>query len=117
MSEGDVRTHIVLPAQLLKDVDELVGRRKRSQFFAQLAAREVRRLRLVAAAEAAAGSLAAYDVPEWATPEQAYAWVREQRAAGVGDRDLRLWGDERDDVGLDAADDAADDVSEDRSEP
>lgn len=106
MSEGDVRTHIVLPARLVKDIDELVGRRKRSQFFARLAAKEVKRLRLVAAVEAAAGSLAETDVPEWATPEQAHAWVREQRSAGVGDRDRRLWGDAWDDVEPDAVDDA-----------
>lgn len=109
MDEGDVRTHIVLPARLVRDIDELVGRRKRSQFLTRLAVEEIKRLKLLAAARAAAGSLTDEDVPEWSTPEQAYAWVRELRAEGEGDRDRRLWGD-------DWADGAVDDTGEETEE-
>ena len=92
MSEDGVRTHIVLPARLLKDVDELVGRRKRSAFFAQLAEHEVERLKLLKLARAAAGSFGPDDVPECSTPEKAYAWAREQRMEGQEESDRAQWG-------------------------
>lgn len=41
-----LRTHILLPREVAKDIDTLVGPRKRSAFLAELAEREVRRLRL-----------------------------------------------------------------------
>jgi len=92
MADDTVRTHVVLPAQLVRDIDALVGRRKRSLFLARVAAREVKRLQLLAIAEAAAGSLPADAVPEWSTPEKTYAWVREQRRLGEAEREERLWG-------------------------
>lgn len=45
--ETHLRTHILLPKQTAKDIDALVGPRKRSAFLAELADREMRRLRLV----------------------------------------------------------------------
>jgi metal-responsive CopG/Arc/MetJ family transcriptional regulator len=41
------RAHIVLPEDLLAQIDELVGFRGRSQFFTELARREIHRLRLL----------------------------------------------------------------------
>lgn len=42
-----VRTHVVLPEQLIKDIDALVGKRGRSEFLAEVAAREVKKRRLL----------------------------------------------------------------------
>jgi len=42
-SEGTTRTHIVLPTQLLEQIDELVGPRHRSEFIAEALAECVRR--------------------------------------------------------------------------
>jgi hypothetical protein len=81
VSQATVRTHVVIPRELVASVDRLVGRGRRSAFFAEAAAEKLARLRLAAVAEQAAGSLAAVDVPGWETPEAASAWVRGSRAA------------------------------------
>ena len=39
------RTHVVIPEQLVKDIDNLVGVRQRSTFLTQAAERELMRLR------------------------------------------------------------------------
>jgi hypothetical protein len=75
------RTHIVIPAQLVREVDRLVGARGRSQFFADAAAEKVARLRLVKASSKAAGSLRDVSIPDWETPEKASGWVAKSRAA------------------------------------
>jgi hypothetical protein len=48
-----VRTHIVMPAKLAKDIDELVGPRGRSAFLVANAEREVKRRKLLALLESA----------------------------------------------------------------
>ena len=76
-----MRAHIVVPEDLVKSVDELVGARRRSEFFAAAAAEKLTRARLAEAARAAAGSLADADIPEWETPERTRGWVRSSREA------------------------------------
>ena len=43
-----LRTHIVLPAELAKEIDEIAGPRGRSAFLVETATREVRRRKLLA---------------------------------------------------------------------
>jgi hypothetical protein len=43
-----LRTHIVLPAELAEELDELVGPRGRSAFLVETAAKEIKRRRLLA---------------------------------------------------------------------
>lgn len=43
-----LRTHIVLPSELAKEIDELVGPRGRSAFIVETIAREVKRRKLLA---------------------------------------------------------------------
>jgi hypothetical protein len=43
-----LRAHIVLPAQLARDIDEIAGPRGRSAFLVETAAKEVRRRKLLA---------------------------------------------------------------------
>jgi hypothetical protein len=80
MSRATVRVQVTVPRDLVAAVDRLVGRRQRGAFFAE-AAEKLARLRLVEAAEEAAGALASVDVPGWETPEAASAWVRASRQA------------------------------------
>jgi Arc/MetJ-type ribon-helix-helix transcriptional regulator len=42
------RAHIVLPAELVEEIDELVGSRGRSAFIAEVASAEVKKRRLLA---------------------------------------------------------------------
>ena len=81
MAGANVRTHVVIPQDLVASVDRLVGRRRRSAFFAEAAAEKLARLRLIEAAERAAGSLADVDIPGWETPESTVEWIRASRRA------------------------------------
>jgi metal-responsive CopG/Arc/MetJ family transcriptional regulator len=81
MEKDVVRTPVVLPPELVDEVDRLVGQRRRSQFFTEAAREKLARVRLVAAAHKAAGSLADVPTPEWESSEAAARWVRRSRRA------------------------------------
>ena len=85
-----MRAHVVLPPELIADIDEVVGRRKRSQFLAEAAEQRLRQVRLLAAAKAAAGSLKDVDIPGWETPESTSEWVRALRQE-ADERVARAW--------------------------
>ncbi len=74
-----MRAHVVLPDDLVKGVDELVGKRGRSRFIAEAAATKLKRERLLKVLEETAGSLDVSRHPEWETPEKVARWVRAQR--------------------------------------
>lgn len=74
-----VRTHVVLPAEIVAAVDRLAGRRHRSRFLAQAAREKLLREDQGRALRETAGTLSAADYPEWSTPEKISAWVRESR--------------------------------------
>jgi metal-responsive CopG/Arc/MetJ family transcriptional regulator len=42
------RTHVILPAEVLREIDALVAQRGRSAFLAEIAQQEVRRRKLLA---------------------------------------------------------------------
>jgi hypothetical protein len=71
------RTHIVIPSQLVAQIDGLVGKRGRSAFLTQAAARELTRLRQIRAIEKAAGAWKDKDHPE--LHRGADRWVRKMR--------------------------------------
>lgn len=75
------RTHVIMPDELIEEVDRLVGRRRRSQFVTEAVRAKVERERLLVAFEAAAGSLADVPIPGWETSESAAEWVRSLRRA------------------------------------
>jgi hypothetical protein len=72
------RAHVVLPEDLVEEIDRAVGARKRSAFLADLARRELKRRRLL--------EILAHPDPIWKDedhPELADgsdAWVRRLRA-------------------------------------
>lgn len=76
-----MRTHVVIPDEVLAEIDELFGPRHRSKVLTDALREVVRRERLLRALAAAEGSLKDVDIPGWETSESAYAWVR----AGRGD--------------------------------
>ncbi len=53
---GTIRAHILLPEELVGQIDRLVGRRGRSRFLVLAATNELRRQRQLAALQKAAGS-------------------------------------------------------------
>ena len=58
------RTHIVIPQQLVTEIDAVVGKRGRSAFLMQAAEKELMRVRQIRALKDAAGSWKDKDHPE-----------------------------------------------------
>jgi hypothetical protein len=82
------RTHVVIPESLVRAIDALVGKRGRSRFIAEAAAREVERRRLIEALEQASGAWKDENHPE--LKDGAAAWIRKQRQEDEKrDRDRR----------------------------
>ena len=71
------RTHIVLPSDILRDIDTLVGKRGRSAFLAEIARQEVRRRRLLAFLDRREPAWKSKDHPE--LKKGAAAWVSKMR--------------------------------------
>lgn len=86
--EGETarRAHVVIPAELLNDVDALVGPRRRSEFFAAAVREKLERERLRRVAHQLAGSLKDSDTPGWETPEATSVWVRNVRVESDRER-------------------------------
>lgn len=74
-----VRTHVVLPEELVQEIDALVGRRGRSRYVTQALEERLSRERRSAAARAFVGSIKEGEVPEWDTAESAAKWVHDLR--------------------------------------
>jgi metal-responsive CopG/Arc/MetJ family transcriptional regulator len=87
-----MRTHVVLPPDLVAEVDRLVGARRRSQFFADAAVEKLARLKLAETAARAAGSLAGIATPHWESSEDAAAWVASSRKTADEERAARRGG-------------------------
>ena len=66
------RAHIILPEELLTEIDRLVGERGRSAFLAELVQREIQRRNLLAALRDARGSWKAEDHPELQEGSEAF---------------------------------------------
>jgi len=87
-----MRTHVVIPKELVDLVDELVGRRSRSRFFSEAVEEKLARVKLTRAAKRVVGSLANVDIPGWETSEAAAEWVKASRRAD-DERLRQLWED------------------------
>lgn len=72
------RAHVILPIDLVADIDKLVGKRGRSAFLTELAQREIKLRHQREVLRETAGAWKAEDHPELA--EGAAAWVRQIRA-------------------------------------
>ena len=89
-----MRMHVDVSSDLIKAMDEVVGKRKRSRFVAEAIEEKLHRQRLLAAATAAAGSLKDVDIPGWETPESTSEWVRALRRE-ADERVARAWDPDR----------------------
>ncbi|MCD6318301.1 hypothetical protein J7M02_04470 [Candidatus Aerophobetes bacterium] len=58
------RTHVVVPEELVKEIDRISGKRKRSQFITQAVRKEIRRLKFLQAVKETAGAWKDEDHPE-----------------------------------------------------
>ena len=74
----NVRTNLLLPEDLVKQVDHFAGPRGRSRYVAEALERSVRRDRLREVIDETAGAWA--DNPLWKSSEDVVEWVRALRA-------------------------------------
>jgi len=84
---GALRTHIVLPKELVEQIDSLVGPRGRSAFLVETAEAEVRRRRLLAFLRDPEPAWKDEDHPDMA--DGSAAWVKRLRAEN-GPRQARI---------------------------
>ena len=69
-----MRTHVILPEELVKAVDAQAGKGKRSRFIEEAVREKLRKDALVSALRRTAGALSAEDHPKWDTPEHVASW-------------------------------------------
>ncbi len=74
-----MRTHVILPEDLVKAIDKEAGKGKRSRLIEEAVREKLRKENLLSALKETAGALSAEDHPHWDTPEKVAAWVRESR--------------------------------------
>jgi len=79
-----VRTNLLLPRELVDEVDRRAGPRGRSRYVAEALGARLQRDRLRDAVHATAGVLSEQAHPEWATSDDVAAWVRQLRAEDIG---------------------------------
>jgi hypothetical protein len=72
------RAHVVLPEDLVREIDKIAGSRGRSAFLAELAKREIKRQRLLQIFKRKEPIWKDEDHPE--LKDGAAAWVRKTRA-------------------------------------
>jgi hypothetical protein len=70
---------VVLPNELLREIDARVGPCHRSEFIQEAIEEELSRLCRVEASDRVVGSLKDVDTPGWETPDAAAQWVHELR--------------------------------------
>lgn len=76
----NVRTNLLLPKELVDEVDRYAGPRGRSRYVAEALSERLRRDRLRGAIESSAGALQGDEYPQWRTSEDVVAWVQHLRA-------------------------------------
>jgi metal-responsive CopG/Arc/MetJ family transcriptional regulator len=76
----NVRTNLLLPEDVVADVDRLAGPRGRSRYVTEALRARIKRDRLGEVIEHTAGSLDLEAYPHWATRQKVVEWVRELRA-------------------------------------
>lgn len=81
MPKATMRTHIIIPTEVVESVDSLVGKRGRSKFVADAVEEKLARVRLAKVAQRVAGSLGEVDIPGWESSEAAAEWVARSRRA------------------------------------
>ena len=88
MSKEGEGTPVIVPREVVEEVDEVVGSGERSRFFADAAKEKLTRIRLLKVATDAAGCLATIEIPGWESSDAAAGWVRALRRAD----DVRTFG-------------------------
>ena len=75
-----VRTNLMLPPELVAEVDRIAGPRNRSRYVTEAVHARLRRDRLKEVWDRSFGILKTEDYPHWATSDLVVEWVRQLRS-------------------------------------
>ena len=84
-----MRTHISLPKELIEEIDEIAGPRKRSEFIEVAIRLKLLNAKQRKILESPGPGLDPKDYPHWATPELVSKWVHDMRQADQAYLDAR----------------------------
>lgn len=76
----NVKTHVVFPKDLLKSLDRLIGKRKRSRFVVEATREKIERLKFSKALDKAAGAWKDKNHPDLKTQEDVNKYLKKTRA-------------------------------------
>jgi hypothetical protein len=85
---GMVRTNVTLPAEVLREVDELAGPRGRSTYVAEAVRTRLKRDRIRKALDETHGAAVGHS--QWADADEAYRWVRSLRDDSAREERMRV---------------------------
>ena len=74
-----MRTHVVMPDELVTAIDQAVGQRGRSRFFEEAAREKLARLALAAALKETFGLASGSEYAHWKDRRASSQWVRRTR--------------------------------------
>ena len=73
------KAHILIPAEILEEVDRIAGKRKRSLFIAEATREKLERERFLVALDETKGTWSDKSHPDLRTPKDVEKYVREKR--------------------------------------
>lgn len=73
------RAHVIIEEALVKEIDRLIGKKKRSGFIAAAAKKELKRIKQLSVIKKLKGTWKDADHPELTGKEGTYKWVRKLR--------------------------------------
>jgi hypothetical protein len=73
------RAHVIVEEKILKDIDRLVGKKKRSSFITNAAKKELQRLNQLSVLRKFKGAWKDEDHPDMQGKDGTYKWVRKLR--------------------------------------
>lgn len=79
------RAHVIIDENILREIDRLIGKKKRSSFIADAAKKELKKLNQLLLLKKLKGTWKDADHPDMQGKNGAYRWVRKLR-----DKDERL---------------------------
>lgn len=79
MDNAKVKTHIVISREILEQIKQTVGAKKRSEFLAEAAQEKLKQMRFDKALEKAAGSWTDERHPEFKTEGNVRSYIRQLR--------------------------------------
>jgi hypothetical protein len=74
------RTHVIIEEDIVKEIDRLVGKKKRSRFISDATKKELKKLKQLSVIKKLRGVWKDEDHPELAGKDGAYKWVRKLRS-------------------------------------